>query len=63
MDVGDNLDDLEEVIEGYNGVEEHEERFGNLENVFHFAGCAGLEIADTVIADVAYGATSEGWEV
>lgn len=45
--------ELVEVVEGDDGVEEHEEGFGNLEDVFHGAGGAGFEVPNAVVAHVA----------
>lgn len=47
------------MIESHDCVEEHEQRFGNLENIFHFPSCPRLEISNTVIAHIANGSSSE----
>lgn len=59
MQVCDYFYCLIEVIEGNNGIEEHEERFRDLEDVSHVPFGARLEIANAIIANVAYGASSE----
>jgi len=52
MEVRNDLHNLEEMVKGYDGVEEHEERFRHLEYILHFAGCPRLEIADAVVANI-----------
>ena len=63
MQIGDDLDDLEEVVEGDDGVEEHEERFGNAQDVFQGSRRPRLEVAHAVVAYVADGAAGERWEL
>jgi hypothetical protein len=45
FEVGDDLDELEEVVDGDDGVEEHEEALGQFERVAHVALRLGLEIS------------------
>lgn len=59
MQVGDDGDGLVEVVDGDDGVEEHEEGLGELEYVFERPCCFRFEVLDAVVADVAYGAASE----
>ena len=47
------------MVESYDCVEEHEERFGNLEDVFQFPGSPWLEVSNTIIANIANGPSSE----
>ena len=50
------------MIKGDYSVEEHEERLGDLKDIFHWPGRARLEISDTVIAHVPNCTTCKGWE-
>ena len=59
MYICNDLDHLEEVVESHNCVEEHEKGFGHLKDVFHFPGCSGLEVSNTVIAHIANRPSSE----
>ena len=52
MDVGDDFDGGESVIEGDDGIEQHEKRLGDLKDVFHGSSSPRLEIADAVISHV-----------
>lgn len=54
-----DLDHLEEVVEGNNRIEEHEEGFGDVENVFHLPSRFGLEVSNTIVADIANCSTCE----
>ena len=56
MEVCDYFDKLEKVVEGDDSVEEHEERFWNLEHIFHLTGGSWLEVSNAVVADIADGA-------
>lgn len=47
------------MVESYDRVEEHEERFGNVEDVLHLPGRAWLEVSNTIIAHIANGPSSE----
>lgn len=62
MQVCDDPDFLEEVVDCYDGVEEHEEALRDLEDVLHGACGLGLEVFDAVVADISDGTSSEGWQ-
>lgn len=62
LEICNDFDDLEEVVEGDDGVEEHEEGLRNLEDIVHLAGCPRLEVADAVVANIANSASCEGWK-
>lgn len=56
------------MVEGYDGVEEHEEAFWDAEDVFQGSCRFGLEVSDAVVAYVADCTASEGrksytWDV
>ena len=53
------LHNLIEVIERNYCVEKHEKRFWDFEYIFHLSCRSRFEIADTVIADITDGTTSQ----
>jgi hypothetical protein len=62
-EVRHHFDDLEEVVEANDGLEEHEEAFRDVENVFQRACDLGFKVADAVIADIADCTAGKGGEV
>lgn len=54
-EVGDDFDDLVEVVERDDGIEEHKEGFRYVEDIFHGSSRFGLEVADAVVAHIANG--------
>ena len=62
-EVCDNLELFIKVVEGNDGVEEHEQGFGNLEDILHWSRRLGFEVTDTIVSNVADCSSSEGWEV
>lgn len=61
MDVGDYFDGGEGMVEGDDGVEEHEETLGDFENILHGPSRPRLKVADAVISDITYSSSSQGW--
>lgn len=61
MQVGYDFDGLEEMVEGYDGVEEHEEGLGHFEDVFHKSSSLGLEVLHAVVAYVTDCAPGQRW--
>ncbi len=53
------FDDLEEVIESDDRIEEHEEGFWNMENIFHIPSRLWLKISNTIIANITNGSSSK----
>lgn len=60
VEVRYHFDELVEVVEGDDGVEEHEEGFGNLQDILHGASGARFEVSDAVITHVANCTAGEG---
>jgi len=56
-----NLDELKEVVEGNDGIEKHEEGFGDFENILHLARCPWLEVSDAVVANISNGPSGKWW--
>lgn len=55
------------MVEGDDGVEEHEESFRYVEDIFHGSSRFGLEVADAVVAHIANGTAGkrreyESWD-
>ncbi len=59
MKVCYNFHDLEEVVERDYRVEEHEERFGDSEDIFHVPCGSWFEISNAVITNISNGASSQ----
>ena len=59
LDVCYYFDDLEEVIESDYRIEQHEERFWNMKNIFHLPSRLRLKISNTIIANIANCSASE----
>ena len=53
FDVCYYFDDLEEMIESDDRIEEHEQGFWNMENIFHLPSRPWLEISDAIVANIA----------
>lgn len=67
VEVGYYFDCLEEVVEGDDGVAEHEEGFWGFEDVFEGARGAGFKVFHAVVGDVAdcapgHGGKVDAWE-
>ena len=66
-EVGHYLYNLVEMVEGDDGIEEHEEGFGHAEDIFKGSGSSWLEVANAVIAHIPNGTTrqwreNEAWD-
>jgi hypothetical protein len=58
-----HFDDLEEVVEANDSLEEHEQAFRNVEDIFQWTRNFRLEVADAVIANVTDCTAGKGGEV
>lgn len=63
LDVADDLDDAVEAVKGDNGVKEHKQRLGDLQDVLERARRLGLKVPDAVVANVANGAARQRGEL
>lgn len=57
-----NLDDLEEMVEGDNGLEHHKKRLGDPQHVPEWPSRLGLKVSNTVIPHISDGPSGERWE-
>lgn len=62
MEVSYDFDELKEVVEGNDGIEQHEEGFGNFKNVFHLARRSWLKISYAVVTNISYGPSRKWWQ-
>lgn len=58
-DVGDHLDNLEKMIKGDNGIEQHEKRLRYAKDILERPRSLGLEVFHAIISHVADGTTGE----
>lgn len=53
MEEGHHPDLLEEVIDGYDSIEEHEEALGDVQDIFQVSLGLGLEVLDAIVSHIA----------